>query len=61
MLTIFEVSIFKYLPGFISSSSVDILIGEEVVGDVYINVGVTLLISIIFIFFSIKKFRNQDI
>ena len=61
MLTIFEVSIFKYLPGFISSSSVDILIGEEVVGDVYINFGVTLLISIIFIFFSIKKFRNQDI
>ena len=61
MLTIFEVSIFKYLPGFISSSSVDILIGEEVVGDVLMNVGVTVLISIIFIFFSIKKFSNQDI
>ncbi len=61
MLTIFEVSVFKYLPGFISSNSVDILIGEEVVGDVLINVGVTLLISIVFIFFSIKKFVKQDI
>lgn len=61
MLTIFEVSIFKYLPGFISNNSVDILIGQEVVGDVIINAGVTLLLSIVFIFFSIKKFIKQDI
>jgi ABC-2 type transport system permease protein len=61
MLTIFEVSIFKYLPGFLSSFSVDILMNQEVVGDVLISVGITILLSIMFIYFSIKKFIKQDI
>ena len=61
MLTFFKVSIFNYLPGVIVNSSIDILIGEEVFGDVLLNVGVTLVLSIIFICFSIIKFNKQSI
>ena len=61
MLTIFEVSIFNYLPGVIVNSSIDILVGTEIIGDVLLNVGVTLLLSLIFIYFSIYKFNKQDI
>jgi len=61
MLTIFEVSIFKYLPGVISSNSVNILIGEEIILDVILNVGVTLLISFVFIYFAINRFKKQNI
>ena len=61
MLTIFEVSIFNFLPGVIVNSSIDILVGVEDVGDVLLNVGVTLFISAIFMFLSIKKFSKQDI
>ena len=61
MLTIIEVSIFKYLPGVIGNSSVDILLGNEVVSDVLINVGVTLVISIGFIYLSLIKFNKQNI
>jgi len=61
MLTFFKVSIFNYLPGVIVNSSIDILIGEEVIGDVLLNVVVTLLISTIFIYFSIIKFSKQNI
>jgi hypothetical protein len=61
MLTIFEVSVFNYLPGVIVNSSIDILVGVEVIGDVLLNVGVTLLLSTIFIYLAIKRFRKQDI
>ena len=61
MLTIFEISIFNYLPGVIVNSSIDIIIGEDIVGDVLMNIGVTLLLSIVFIYFSIKRFNKQDI
>jgi ABC-2 type transport system permease protein len=61
MLTIFEISIFNYLPGVIANSSIDILVGVEVIGDVLLNVGVTLLLSAIFIYFSIRRFGKQDI
>jgi len=61
MLTIFEVSVFQYLPGFISNNSINILIGEEVAKDVFINVVATLFISIIFIVLAIKKINNQDV
>ena len=61
MLTIFEVSIFKYLPGVISSNSVNILIGEEIILDVILNVGVTLLISFVFIYFAVNRFKKQNI
>lgn len=61
MLTFFKVSIFDYLPGVIVDSSVDILFGVEDLGDVFLNIGVTLLLTIIFIILSIFKFRKQDI
>ena len=61
MLTFFKVSIFNYLPGVIGNSSINILIGEYEVGDVLLNIGVTILISFVFVFFSISKFRKQDI
>ena len=61
MLTFFKVSIFNYLPGVIVDSSVDILYGIEDLGDVFMNLGVTLLLTFIFIFLSIIKFNKQDI
>lgn len=61
MLTIFEISVFKYLPGVISNNSINILTEQEVVSDVLINVVVTLLLSVVFIYFSIRKFNKQDI
>jgi len=42
-------------------SSIDILVGVEVIGDVLLNVGITILLSIIFIYFSIKKFNKNDV
>lgn len=61
MLTIFEISVFRYLPGVISNNSINILTEQEVVSDVLINVVVTLLLSVVFIYFSIRKFNKQDI
>lgn len=61
MLTIFEVSIFKYLPGFISKNSIDILMDNSITSDVLLNIGLTILVSIIFILLSINKFKKQDI
>ena len=61
ILTFFKISIFKYLPGVIPGSSVDIIYGTEVVSDVWINIGVTLLITVFFIYLAIRKFLKQDI
>lgn len=61
MLTMFKVSVFKYFPGVISNSSIDLLLGEEALTDVLLVVGVTLLLSASFIALSIRKFIKQDI
>ena len=61
ILTFFKVFIFQYLPGVIPGSTFEILEGTEVVSDVLINVGVTLGLTILFIYLAINKFIKQDI
>lgn len=61
VLSLFNVGIFKFLPGFIISNIMKLLTDSFIMSDIIWNIVITLIISIIFMTLSILRFRKQDI
>jgi ABC-2 type transport system permease protein len=61
LLALFNVGVFKFLPGLIITNIMELLTDSFVISDIIWNVVVTLIISAIFMTLSILRFKKQDI
>ena len=60
-LSIIDWTIFNYLPGYILTNIIKLLMDSEVTKDIILTVLVTLGISVLFFTLSALRFRKQDI